>query len=115
MQGNAPDEEHEDPHGECAREIDRLKITVEQLEYAIGPFLRAAKVIADRPDDYGDRIVAIGGLATAADIMKRDFLTLLAVIQCPTCNGSGDVGDDSPRGCPECAGSGKRDHVINPI
>lgn len=109
------DEEELDQNGECAHEIDRLKITVWQLEYAIGPFLRAAKVIADRPDDYMDRVAAIGGLGTAADLMKRDFFTLLAVIQCPTCKGTGDVGDESPRGCPECAGSGKRDHVLNPI
>lgn len=25
MQGNAPDEEHEDPHGECTHEIALLK------------------------------------------------------------------------------------------
>lgn len=109
------DEEELDPHGECAHEIDRLKITVGQLEYAIGPFLRAAKVIAARPGDYADRIAAIGGLGTAQDLMKRDFTTLLAVIQCPTCKGVGDVGDESPRGCPECNGTGKRDHVLNPI
>lgn len=31
MQGNAPDEEHEDRHSECAAEINRLKQALETI------------------------------------------------------------------------------------
>lgn len=31
MKGNAPDEEHEDPHGECRHEIERLRGALEGL------------------------------------------------------------------------------------
>ncbi len=40
--GNAPDEEHEDPHGECAAEIARLKARVKTLETALKDFVGTA-------------------------------------------------------------------------
>lgn len=38
MQGNAPDEEYEDPHGECAHEIAKLRAALRSInDYTPGP------------------------------------------------------------------------------
>lgn len=115
MQGNSHDEEHIDPHGECAHEISALKAQIEELHNVLEPFVWAGLTIARRPDQYQDTIAKIGGLGDPADLRKQDFTRLLAAVTCPTCKGTGDVGDESPRGCPECNGTGKRDFHINPI
>lgn len=44
MQGNAPDEEYEDPHGECAREVARL------LE-ALKPFAFLGSILNGKEKD----------------------------------------------------------------
>lgn len=36
------------------------------------------------------------------------------IARCPACK-NGDDGLDTPRGCPECGGSGERDLSINPF
>lgn len=71
------DEEDLDPHGECRHEIERLRKALERYQDAAIPFLIAAKVIFERPEDYGNRIVMIGGLANACDLTKDHFRRLL--------------------------------------
>ena len=45
---------------------------------ALEPFMRAARIIQKRPQDYGDkRIASFGGLLDAHDIFPADFLRLL--------------------------------------
>lgn len=46
MQGNAPDEEHEDMHGECAVEIGRLKSEVARLRGTISGIASINRVSA---------------------------------------------------------------------
>ncbi len=69
---------------ELEDEIERLEGVVgsrtqelRRLREAVAPFLLAADVIEKRPQDYGNRIVAIGGLGTACDLTKGHFARLL--------------------------------------
>lgn len=51
---------------------------------ALEPFLKAARIIEKRPQDYGEkRIAAFGGLADAHDIYPRHFMRLLSAVQSP--------------------------------
>lgn len=49
-----------------------------EMQAALEPFIRAAKVIAKRPQDYESRIAMIGGLVDACDLRKQHFANLLA-------------------------------------
>lgn len=54
----------------------RLRLIEEEnqrLRMALEPFVRAAEIIVKRPQDYQNRIVAIGGLSEPRDLMKIDF------------------------------------------
>lgn len=50
---------------------------------ALEPFAKAARVIIQRPQEYEDRIVMVGGLSDAADLYKRHFFALLVALQAP--------------------------------
>jgi hypothetical protein len=69
---------------ELEDEIERLEGVVgsrtqelRRLRDAIAPFVLAADVIEKRPQDYGNRIVAVGGLGNAYDLTKEHFARLL--------------------------------------
>lgn len=47
---------------------------------ALEPFIKAAKVIAARPQDYENRIAMVGGLTDACDLTKDHFAKLLAAL-----------------------------------
>lgn len=50
------------------------------LEGALEPFVKAAKVIEARPQDYENRVAMIGGLVDACDLTKRHFADLLSAL-----------------------------------
>jgi hypothetical protein len=65
MQGNAPDEEHEDLHGECREEIIRLRD-------ALAPFVRAWDTYALDDRMRSLSLSQLGSLATG-DLSAADF------------------------------------------
>ncbi len=75
------DEEELDPHGECAAEIKRLAEDNAKLRSALEPFAKAAEIIAERPQDYPDYIVKVGGLSNVWGLHKRDFSRALDAYQ----------------------------------
>lgn len=62
---------------ELAITLTERDAQIEKLKLALEPFAKAAEIIAKRPQDYGQRIVAIGGLADARDLTKQDFARAL--------------------------------------
>ncbi len=55
---------------------------------ALEPFVKAARLIEGRPNNYANRIAMIGGLENAADLMKEHFADLLSAYQASTASGS---------------------------
>lgn len=50
MQGNAHDEEYDDPHGQCLHEITRLRETLAQSQAREGELREALKPFAGLPE-----------------------------------------------------------------
>jgi hypothetical protein len=78
------DEAHGEIH-ELAYEFEQVVLSAtspgEGVREALEPFLKAARIIENRPQDYGDkRIAAFGGLADAHDLYPRHFMKLLRAI-----------------------------------
>jgi hypothetical protein len=71
-------------HGQCARCVE-LARERDALRDAAEPFIRAAYIIAKRPQDYQNRIVMIGGLEDAHDLTKKHFSDLLASLGAKPC------------------------------
>ncbi|MBO4228036.1 hypothetical protein [Bradyrhizobium neotropicale] len=54
------------------------------LREALEPFVKAARIIQNRPQDYGSkRVAAFGGLEDAHDLYPRHFLKLLEIAFTP--------------------------------
>lgn len=62
-------------------EIARLKSDNARLLYACEPFIRAAEVIAKKPDHYHPRVAAVGGFSDACDLTVTHFARLLEAVQ----------------------------------
>lgn len=72
MQGNAPDEEYNDPHGECAAEIKRLQDVIKEMR-SLGsiPAEDVAKFWMDNEALYYRTQFGSGALTRLTSVIER--------------------------------------------
>ena len=63
--------------GVSRQALDEVLTLLDNLQYAIEPFEKAARVIAAHDGNYASRIVMLGGLADSCDLTKTHFSRLL--------------------------------------
>lgn len=72
MQGNSPDEEYEDPHGECAAEIKRLQAVIKEMrEWGSIPAQDVAKFWMDREALHYRTQFGDGALTRLTSVIER--------------------------------------------